>query len=199
MLFRIVGWEELAMKTIALLAAILFATSVFAQTQTVVVTELGTGMYSLSSSEGLQTVNVVPLGGGIYSFYSTNGENAMVTSIAPGMYTVRSANDVMGTAYVYSLGNGRYSFSNPTTGTNGTIQSTPTATAIPLPALAVQQGQNNMASLYLLAMMLRQQCYAQGGVLYKAHWYSAMRCVSREQAQAEENAKIQKKQLKNVR
>lgn len=166
-------------KTAALLACILVAASLSAKAQTTFVTELAPNMYNFSSSNGSELVTVIPLGGGSYSFFS-NAESGTVTSLVPGAYTVTTSNGgAVGTAYIYSQGSGRYSFSNPTTGASGMVQSmSATTAAIPLPALAVQPVQNNVASLYLLALGLRQQCEARGGIMYKEHWYSSARCVS---------------------
>jgi hypothetical protein len=172
------------------------APTLLAQTQTVTITKLDAGTYTVSSPAGTQLVNVIPFGSNSYSFMSSDGSSTVVT-LATGIYSLTSSSGAnLGTTYIYSLGNGRYSFSNPTTGTNGTIQSMPTATTIPLPALAVQQPQNNTASLYLLAAMIRQQCNERGGILYKPHWYSKMRCETPAQIESETEARDRKKQAK---
>jgi hypothetical protein len=72
----------------------------------------------------------------------------------------------------------------------------PTAQSIPLPALAVQPPNNNMTLALILAARMRQQCYASGGVLYKPHWYSKVRCETPAQIESEREAKESKKQAK---
>ncbi len=174
------------MRKILVVAILLVAPAIFAQSQ-VTVSSWGAGLYSVSSPAGTQLVNVVPLGSNSYSLTSSDGSST-VTTLATGTYTLTtSSGENLGTTYIYSLGNGRYLFSSPTTGISGTIQSTPTATAMPLPALSVQPAQNNAASMYLLAMAIRQQCAARGGVMYKAHWYSGWRCVSPDYISSREN------------
>ncbi len=165
------------MRKSLVVAILLMAPAIFAQDHTTVLS-LGAGVYSVSSSAGTQLVNVVPLGSNSYSFTSSDGSST-VTVLATGTYSLTTSSGVnLGTTYIYSLGSGRYSFSNPTIGANGTIQSMPTATAIPLPALAVQSGQSDTTSLYLLAIAIKQQCEARGGIMYKAHWYSRWQCVT---------------------
>jgi hypothetical protein len=51
-----------------------------------------------------------------------------------------------------------------------------------------------MASVVLLAAMIRQQCNAQGGVLYKPHWYSKARCETPAQIESERQAELRKKE-----
>lgn len=183
------------MKALALCAALLFASTCFCQTQTITINELAPGTYSVNSSSGNQLVNVLPLGGGSYSFYSTDGSSTLMT-LAPGMYTITSsAGANVGTTYINSLGSGMYSFSNPTTGTTGTIQSVPQTQPIPLPALAIQQPNNT--NLYILAALVEQQrraqCNASGGWIYKPHWYSKERCVTTAQLRAEREYQEHKK------
>jgi hypothetical protein len=124
-------------------------------------------------------------------------------ALAPGMYTLTSSDGVnLGTTYIYNLGNGRYSFSNPTSGVTGTVQSMAVAQGIPLPALAVQPPSNNTNNTLLLAMLIqqqRQQCYARGGVLYKPHWYSKVQCETPAQIQSDSEAKMRKQQLTSMR
>jgi hypothetical protein len=176
------------------LLAFLFASALFAQTETVTITKLAAGSYTVSSAAGTQLVRVSPLGNGSYMFFSPGGSSTLMT-LAPGMYTLTSSDGVnLGTTYINSLGSGRYSFSNPTTGTTGTVQSLSAPQGIPLPALAVQPP--NTTNLYILAAMVRQQCNARGGVLYKPHWYSKMRCETPAQIEAEAEAKDRKKQSK---
>ncbi len=180
----------------ALLLAFLLASALFAQTQTVTVSKLAAGTYTVSSPAGTQLVNVTPFGNGSYSFTSSDGSSTVVT-LAPGMYSLTSSSGAnLGTTYIYTLGNGRYSFSNPTTGTTGTIQTVPSAPSIPLPALAVQPPNNNMSLLLALAAERVRQCNAQGGILYKPHWYSKVRCETPAQIESEKEAKESKKQAK---
>jgi hypothetical protein len=82
-------------------------------------------------------VNVIPFGSNSYSFTSSDGSSTVVR-LATGIYSITSSSGTnLGTTYICSRGNGRYSFSNPTAGTNGTIQSIPSAPPLPLPALSV--------------------------------------------------------------
>lgn len=66
------------------------------------------------------------------------------------------------------------------------------STKMPLPALAIQAPRDNTASLIVLAAMLKQRCEANGGILYKPHWYSKTQCASPAQVQAQESAKARK-------
>jgi hypothetical protein len=180
------------------LLAFLIAPLLSAQTQTVTVTKLAVGIYSVSSAAGVQSVNVTPLGNGSYSFSSSDGSSTLMT-LAPGVYTITSSVGVnLGTTYIYSLGSGLYSFSNSTTGTTGSLQAIATPPPPPLVALAIQPPGNgmDMGTVLLLAAMARQQCYEQGGVFYKPHWYSAVRCEAPAEIESEKEAKERKKQGK---
>jgi hypothetical protein len=44
--------------------------------------------------------------------------------------------------------------------------------------------------------MAREQCYEHGGVLYKPHWYSSVRCEAPAEIESEREAKESKKQTK---
>ncbi len=160
--------------------------------QNVTVTSLAPGMYSVSSPAGTTMVSVLPLGGGAYSFLTADG-SALSAPLASGTYSIRYTSGASaGIAYVYSLGGGRYSFSNPTTGETGTVMVTPTAPqSIPLPALAVQPpSTNNANSTLLLVVALKQQCDAKGGTFYKG------RCQTPGEIQANQTGKLAEKAWK---
>jgi len=182
---------------VLLLALLTASSSVRAQTQFVTIDKLAAGIYTVRSEAGTQFVNVMPLGNGSYSFYSSDGSSSVMT-LAPGIYTLTTSAGVnVGTTYIYSLGNGRYSFSNPSTGTTGSIQTFEPAPTPPLAALAIQPPTNNlenMTSLLLLAAMARQQCYEHGGIFYRPHWYSSVRCEAPAEIESEREAKERKKQ-----
>jgi hypothetical protein len=162
------------------LLAFLLAPTLLAQTQTVTITRLTAGTYTVSSPAGTQLVNVTPLGSDSYSFMSSDGSSTVVT-LAPGMYTLTSSSGAnLGTTYIYSLGNGLYSFSNPTTGTTGTIQSVPSAPPPPLPALAIQPVQQpNLIGMYATAVYL---CQARGAAIYKVR--RQYKCLSPDEARS---------------
>lgn len=171
------------MKALAFILIFLLPLTLFSQTQIVTVTNLSGGLYSVSSSAGSQIVGVLPLGGGSYSFFAADGSSTMI-NLASGIYTLAYSNGAsLGVTYINSLGSGRYSFSNAGIGTTGAVQSL-SSDPIPLPALAVRPPSNNMSNTLLLAMLIqqrRQQCYAQGGFIYKPHWYSGEQCKTPDQ------------------
>lgn len=175
------------MKRLALLLC-LTAIPCFAQ-QTVTITELTSGMYTLSSPVGVQTINVMPLGGGNYSFYS-NGQNATVMSVSPGMYTVTGSNGLMGNIYINSLGDGWYSFSNPA------VHASPATQPIPLVANSVKTGTvaEEQSRLRLQSEMATQMagpsCASRGGVVHKENWYSAPRCMTPQEIEVERYARM---------